>query len=1153
MVLGPPAPHRWPTAAEPRRLLLVGPPGCGKSRRALDAFHDGVRRFGPDACLLVLPTYGEVEHQKRLAVTRRDVGLAAAPPTESGAPEVRGILDRSYATFTSLGERWVKDFRVRDLPTRRERDLLVEEALRAVDAPAFREVVDRPGLRSRVLRLVKDFKQSGEEPAALRARLTARVARLPTVTSREAFEAFLRVWEAYDALLQRAGRRDHEDLLRTVAAAARVSGDAADGLRLLVVDGFEDLSAVETALLKATADAVTRAGGRVIVTLPGDGTATGEKDARPALFRRASRLRAHLTTAAGFVETRCPGFLRARAPTLVAVATRLFADDADGGPRVAPDEGPVAPDEVPVAPDGGLRTLVGADPADEAERIAREVLRMRRAGEIASWREVGVVARRLDGVGPMFVRRFAALGIPARLSSGGSPLTSVGVVRALRGPLDVLCADVGASDGETGSPASRALHPLLLLEYLRWRALASGAPFPVVEVDRLDQRMRRGAMPRTWEAMRSLLLRVEGEVARVAADLDALRTRAHGAGDAATAWSVLEEAVTRLTPLPEGGAVDPGGRPLDPEGDRRLVRARAARTRLLDLVRDGRRLAPLTQRTQAAALRDVVDDLWRAADEACAEPTDPRLDTVHLLDVEEARHWELPIVFVTGLVDGAFPLRPREDAILRDEDRARLVDDEADALRGATLREAEDDERRFFLVAATRARRRLYLCRALSDDAGKEREPSPFLGAVDAALGRGADDPNGVRRVDPDVRRIAPRFEAATCRGDLVRAACAALGGWTLEGSEPERAFAVALARTGGRDLTSLLGRAGRFARLRPDPLPPASVAAFAREVAVTSATAVEAGAACLHRFFLARVLRLDADASPLLGRALDARLLGEWLHEVLRRAVASPDAAPEALAAAVIHADDDRLDDSSAHADAIEELARVVTLFRLREGAAATAGFAPRVDALEWAFQAEVPAGGPTRESAAFALRGKVDRVDLGPPGSSGRPGAIVVDYKSGTSRVKDGGKALVRGEDLQLALYAGIVEAALGVEVVGLELYAARRRGRSAVGVASAGAALLARCGVDGGKPTVVAPEAFRDLLASAIQRATDVVDAVRGARHDKNPVEAKVCRTCSVRAVCRPDPEVFEAARSTEDGPTDHGSPDGDPGDDAGEAWA
>ncbi len=194
-----------PEAPSPaRKILVTGPPGSGKSRLALDFFDDAVRREGPDAALLVLPTYGQVEHAKRLAITRR-----------GDRPDVRGLLDVSYATFTSLRERLAPGFRVRGLPSRRRRDLFADEALSISDSPLFRPVRDRPGFRARFLRLVKELKQTGEEPASLLARARAASGALED-GPRERLEAFLDAWERYEGLLATASTPDHEDALRAL-------------------------------------------------------------------------------------------------------------------------------------------------------------------------------------------------------------------------------------------------------------------------------------------------------------------------------------------------------------------------------------------------------------------------------------------------------------------------------------------------------------------------------------------------------------------------------------------------------------------------------------------------------------------------------------------------------------------------------------------------------------------------------------------------------------------------------------------------------------------------------------------------------------------------------------------------------------------------
>ncbi|MFO0933012.1 MAG: PD-(D/E)XK nuclease family protein [Planctomycetota bacterium] len=1080
------------------RVLLVGPPGAGKSRHALAAFDDGVERFGPDRCLLVLPTYGEVEHHKRLAVSRREERRPA-----------RGILDLSYATFTSLGERLVPDFRVRDLPSRRERDLLAEEAFRAAAAPVFAEVADRPGLRARFLRLVKELKQSGDEPEALRARLRGRLDRLESPTSRETLAGFLDVWAAYDARLRAAGLADHEDLLRAVVERARASGAGGlSGVALVVVDGFEDLSGVEAAMLRAATDAVTAAGGRVVMTLPADDAA------RPWLFPRSARLRATMRDRWGFAEVVLPAFARATAPSLARLAAAVFAPPDPARPRVPADD--------------ALRSIVGADPADEIDRIGREILRLRRAGEIGSFREVGVVVRRLDGVGPAMRRALEALGVPARLATGGARLSSEAVVRAVRGPLALLAGDDGEDD-------EADFDPFLLLDHLRWRALASGAPFPVALVDALDHRWRSDVAPASWSAWRDEVVGAGEGPAAVAVALDALVRRARALDAAeppsppAAVAALLAEALAAWLPLPAGGALDDAGRPLDPEDDARIVRARTARTRLLALAREGARVAPGLASAGSPTVRAAVEDLLAAADDASAEPPDRRLDTVHLLDVEEARHWELPVVFVAGLVDKAFPLRPREDVLLRDEDRERLADGDPDALPWRTAREAEADERRFFLVALTRARRRLYLTRPEADEDGRAAAPSPFVAAVAEALGRPEGDPDALLVAPPDLRRDAPPPDAAVVRGDLERFLAAHLGALASPAGDLDRRRAVALARTGGPRVASLLARGARFLRPEADPVGDAIVAPATPAVARVSPTSLEVGATCLHRFFLAKVLRLDAEEAPFGGAAFGARALGELLHAALHRAVLHPGERPDAVAREVVDAEAGRWPDPADRAFALDELTRVVTLFRLREAKVAEGGFVPAPADLEVAF------GGAGREvllgegAGRFALTGRAARVDTDPPA---RRRAIVVDYKRGAGGAdRAAQRALADGEALQLPLYALALEATRGVRVEGLELVAGRRRGRAAVGTAAVADALAAR--EEGLAAEVLDAAAFRALLEGARARASAVVAAVREGRIDKNPADGAVCAACPARGVCRPDVDRFAASDADDDG--------------------
>jgi RecB family exonuclease len=1075
--------------------LLAGNPGSGLSSRALAALDEAVDAHGADRALLLLPTYGDVEHARRVALSRRGVG---------------GLLDAPFATFTSLAERLLPGTRVGMLPTRVERDLLAGEALRTADVPAFRRVRDRRGFRSRFLRLVKEMKQTGDDPAACRERARASLGALGEA-ARERWAGFLDAWERYDARLASAGISDHEDVLRGLLDRVRADPPAAlSALRFFGADGFDDLTGLEERLLLACARVVSGKGGAVLATLALD-------ERRPALFAPAIALRDRLV-AAGFSVERPPPARRAE-DAIAALSSRLF------GPPSPPSEAGSA-----------VRAIVGADPGDEIERVAREVRRLvdparsdlgpRREGEgPLAFRDVGVVFRRLDGaggaggggVGAFAKRAFEALGVPARLASGGTRLASEPVVRAFRGPLAVLAG---------GGTGGRDLDGVRLLDWLRWRALASGDPLPVDLVDVADMEWRKQGFPPDWPAF--LAAREHPRWRDVLGEVEASRAACERARGPDEAFGALLDAAERLLPLPSPGPLDADGRPLDPEGDERLRRAAHAKRLLLDVARGLRSAARRTGLFPGMSAADAVAQWLDALEEATFVLADRRLEAVTLLDAEEARRYDLPVVFVVGLVEKEFPLQPREDVFLHDDDRAALlaggVVGTGEALR--TARADEERERRLLLQAVSTARRRLYLCRHAADEDGREKAPSLLWREVDDVLfardERGA--PASLRGPER-VRRVVLTTADALVPRDLERLSCARLGEPSLPGGEALRAAAVAVVRGDAARAGALLRRAARFRRRAEDPLGPEHREAFEKAVESVSPTGVTSGHRCLHRFFLARVLRLPEDQAPVAGRVFDRRELGSLVHEGLRLSLLHPDEPSAAVAARVLAESDAAPAPGTPLRATVEaDLARVVELFRLREARAAGSGFAPSLDHLEAAFGKEGQPNVALGEGEGrFRLNGKIDRIDLLRTGEE--VVASVIDYKLGKSTAKDAvAKALAR-EDLQLPLYARAAEVAWGLRVVAVEGYAATGRKRSATFEEEYQDRFESRLEGDAGKP--LSPEAFRAFLADAERIAAGVVARVRkggDGGHEKRPADPEDCDRCGHRAVCRPDPFSF-----------------------------
>ena len=120
-------------------------------------------------------------------------------------------------------------------------------------------------------------------------------------------------------------------------------------------------------------------------------------------------------------------------------------------------------------------------------------------------------------------------------------------------------------------------------------------------------------------------------------------------------------------------------------------------------------------------------DFWKRCETAVSleplRPVDRRRDVVHVMDVYEARQWELPLVFVCGLVERHFPQYHREDSLLDDAARRRAG--------LATSSDRQREETFLFELAITRATAETVLSYAEFDDKGDPQIPSFFLQGID--------------------------------------------------------------------------------------------------------------------------------------------------------------------------------------------------------------------------------------------------------------------------------------------------------------------------------------------------------------------------------------------------------------------------------------
>jgi ATP-dependent helicase/DNAse subunit B len=354
--------------------------------------------------------------------------------------------------------------------------------------------------------------------------------------------------------------------------------------------------------------------------------------------------------------------------------------------------------------------FAAATPEREAEEIARRILGHAALGR--QFREMGVVVRSRDPYAPLVETTLARFGIPARsyfldsLASHPAVAYLAGVVRAMLGGWDH--ADIGELLRQPVSGVGATEAGDRLDFELRERLPGNGLPVAGLRAapDVLEEFKRMAAwrserlVPAGWAARLRTLVKL---VAQPAMAEPEDRDQVH-------VWRSTAAALARFEEIVEETAAFHGS-------EARLPEATVPETTMLE---------PFWKQVETAL---AVESLQVA---------DRRRNVVHIMDVYEARQWELPVVFVCGLLERVFPKYHGENPVLGDAERRRL------GLPGST--EAQAEERFLFDLASTRATEQVVLSYAQFDEKGEETLPSFFLEGREAIAVS--------TRVQPKPRRV---------------------------------------------------------------------------------------------------------------------------------------------------------------------------------------------------------------------------------------------------------------------------------------------------------------------------------------------------------------------------------------------------------------
>jgi ATP-dependent helicase/nuclease subunit B len=397
----------------------------------------------------------------------------------------------------------------------------------------------------------------------------------------------------------------------------------------------------------------------------------------------------------------------------------------------------------------------------------------------------------------------------------------------------------------------------------------------------------------------------------------------------------------------------------------------------------------------------------------------PSLDQVLIGAVDRSRNPDLKLALVLGMNEGRFPAPPPLNLMLTDPERERLALDHGLSL-GPDSRQRLGHERYYGYIACTRARHRLILTFARSDDKGRPQNPSVFLTHL-SSLFPGLSVQAGGRILD-----WADCEHTCELAGVLARR----LGG--AAATEPCDLEAVQTIP----EIASLMKRLRETGTPAPDNLSPGLAEQLYGPALQTSVSRLEQFAACPFKFFVHSGMR--AEERELFEA--DVRTQGSFQHEVLAKFHASvrdegrewrdltPREArervtdigrglPATFGGGVLGARPEseflaeRLTDILA--DFIEVQVRWMRHYQ----------FNPREAELTFGIDGNGLPGWRFElgEGHELLFRGKIDRVDLWNDPDAGEACCVVVDYKSGVLKLDE--ELMAAGVQLQLPAYLGVL----------------------------------------------------------------------------------------------------------------------------------
>jgi len=846
--------------------VIAGPPHSGKTRRLLERYRRLLAENRPGAALWLAPTW-----RARAEVCDR---LLDGPCDGCFSPGVMTFEGFAETVLQSAGDP------IRPMDRLMKRQLvrrLIDEQLASGRLNHFRAIARTGGLVELICEFIGELKRLEIWPEhfleACRARgITDKDTELLEIY--DEYQRRLREHQLYDPEGRFWSARD----LLSKATDESPTKQPLENLRLVVADGFTDFTRTQHEILQILAGRIDE----LAVTLPLE-----PERRRGDLFAKSTATLAELRRRHPQLDVQWrPRAAQPDWPAMAHLEKHVFGD-----PR----------QERPATETAGLEILAAARERGEAELIGSRIKRLLtegdpdRGGQAVRPGEIAVVFRAAQDADSPIAEVLTELGVPFALETGQTLDRSP----ALTALVTLLRLD--AEDWPPGDLLAVLRSNYFRPDWPEWRHGETAAP-----TERIIRRLRiaRGRK-HLFDALQAAgstgrpkgLSDTTVVLQRLAAALDELPQKA-SPGQWIRAWQRLARETGLLAAAEEDL----------PERLQAGLSDRQAWARLTDAMDCGDTLADwlecqppeLDRREALATLQDVIttERVGFGGDES---------GRVRVLSATSVRALPVPYLFLAGLSERAFPPPQRHDPLYSEAESQQLIE------RGLPLvarTERNRAEMLLFYEAMTRATRRLWLSYPALDESAQPLLPSPFLEEVEQAFG--AVD---VSRIEWTDLSPVPAGDDPLCEGEFrVMATATALAGNVallagLIGHDRlgsygrqtvadcprkprsgERSYGFgecapcpAENLLAGLQLTHLRRDREHFSAaegILPGNAVQRDLAARFSAERTYSATELEQYAACPYRFYLERVLKLEAIEE--LTLSVDHAQRGRLAHNVL-------------------------------------------------------------------------------------------------------------------------------------------------------------------------------------------------------------------------------------------------------------------------------